>query len=232
MTEPNTVAIPIVYGSISFWLGKKADDQNSHKWVCYLRGLNGEDLSWFIDKVVFTLHPSFRNPVRTISSFPFEIQETGWGEFEIAIKIFFKQDYIDQPLEFFHGLKLYPTASNVTQSTKKPVVAENYDEIVFVNPSTAFVKLWEEKRLSSGPAIVAPTQSRMEEEAPNRDNPAGGDNEPSKMTDLSPYYTKFDEKAHRVLLEDALAFIKAEIIKVRDKINDVDQDIVRLRSSK
>jgi transcription initiation factor IIF auxiliary subunit len=55
---------PIIYGNISWWLGKKADDTKTHRWTTYVRGPHNEDLSYFIKKVVFTLHPSFPNPVR------------------------------------------------------------------------------------------------------------------------------------------------------------------------
>lgn len=102
------VYVPIVYGNISFWLGKKADTQASHKWVCYVRGLQNEDLSYIIEKVVFTLHPSFPDNVREVYSYPFQIEEVGWGEFEIQVKIFFKEEYA-KPLEVFHLLKLHPS---------------------------------------------------------------------------------------------------------------------------
>ena len=62
----NKCSIPIVYGNISFWLGKRADTSASHKWICYIRGLNNEDLSNIIKKVTFILHPSFANNIRSI----------------------------------------------------------------------------------------------------------------------------------------------------------------------
>ena len=122
----------IVYGSIAFWLGKKADDTVSHKWVVYVRGSNNEDISYFIKEVVFTLHSSFENNVRVINKYPFEIYEAGWGEFDIKIQLNFIDDSI-KPIEFVHSLKLYPQA-NISMSTKKPIVSENYEEIIFVNP--------------------------------------------------------------------------------------------------
>jgi len=75
--------LSIVYGNISFWLGKKADTTASHKWICYVRGLDNQDLGAIISKVVFVLHPSFTNNVREVNQHPFEIHEVGWGEFEI-----------------------------------------------------------------------------------------------------------------------------------------------------
>nr|KAJ3420938.1 hypothetical protein HK105_004894 [Polyrhizophydium stewartii] len=44
----------------------------------------------FIDRVVFFLHETFANPVRTVSSPPFEISEEGWGGFVMNIELHFK----------------------------------------------------------------------------------------------------------------------------------------------
>ena len=40
-------------------------------------------------QVVFQLHPSFDNPTREYMHPPYEITETGWGEFEIAVIVNF-----------------------------------------------------------------------------------------------------------------------------------------------
>jgi YEATS domain-containing protein 4 len=59
-----TVERPIVVGTVAYWLGKKSDDQKTHKWTAYIRGPNNEDLTYFIKRVVFKLHESFKNPKR------------------------------------------------------------------------------------------------------------------------------------------------------------------------
>lgn len=51
-------------GSVAVHLGKKSEEYSTHRWKLYIRGPNYEDLSTFIDKVAFTLHPSFAEPVR------------------------------------------------------------------------------------------------------------------------------------------------------------------------
>jgi transcription initiation factor IIF auxiliary subunit len=61
--ETEETVFPYVYGSLAFSMGKKGDSY-THKWICYVRGVNNEDLSYLIEKVVFTLHSSFTNPVR------------------------------------------------------------------------------------------------------------------------------------------------------------------------
>jgi hypothetical protein len=138
--NPNTNEViikEIIYGSIAFWLGKKADETVSHKWAVYVRGINNEDISYFIKEVTFTLHSSFNNNVRVVNKFPFELYEAGWGEFDIKITINFIDETI-KPAEFIHPLKLYPSQAHVQQSTKKPIVSENYDDIIFINPKKTF----------------------------------------------------------------------------------------------
>ena len=85
----------------------QATEYHSHRWTLYVRSVNGEDLTHLLSKVrfhrlcttenkfygyisdqimqvVFQLHPSFDNPMREYTHPPYELTETGWGEFEIA----------------------------------------------------------------------------------------------------------------------------------------------------
>ncbi|GMF26743.1 unnamed protein product [Phytophthora lilii] len=58
------VSKPILYGSVATYLGRKAEETKTHRWSIYLRGVDNEDLSYMISKVVISLHVSFANPVR------------------------------------------------------------------------------------------------------------------------------------------------------------------------
>ena len=138
MTSPpekqNEIIIkPIIYGSVAFYLGRKGKEDSSHKWCVYVRGVNNEDISTFIKEVHFVLHNTFQNHIRKVTKWPFELYEVGWGEFDIKIKIFLI-DETAKPLEVFHLLKLYPSQSHIAPSSKRPIVSENYEEIIFVNP--------------------------------------------------------------------------------------------------
>ncbi|KAF5463004.1 hypothetical protein F2P56_018960, partial [Juglans regia] len=93
------ICVPIVYGTIAFYLGRKASESQSHKWTVYVRGATNEDLGVVIKRVVFQLHPSFNNPTRVLESPPFELSECGWGEFEIGISLFFHNDICDKQLD-------------------------------------------------------------------------------------------------------------------------------------
>lgn len=86
----NVSVLPIVVGSVGRWLGPDAERTQSREWHIYVRGHLFQDLSTVIDKVVFHLHETFRPPVRTVTSPPFELRERGWGQFAAAIEIHFK----------------------------------------------------------------------------------------------------------------------------------------------
>jgi hypothetical protein len=134
-----TVEKPIVYGTVAFWLGKKAEESKSHRWTCYVRSNRpDEDLGLFVRKVVFTLHPSFNPPTRVIEKPPFEVTEHGWGEFDISAQVHFI-DPTETPVDLLIPLRLYPD-SGEQLVPKRAVVAEKYDELVFVAPSDTLLQ--------------------------------------------------------------------------------------------
>lgn len=62
--NPNIFVTELTVGSAAIHLGKKSDESATHRWKLYIRGPNNEDLASFVQKVAFTLHPSFAEPVR------------------------------------------------------------------------------------------------------------------------------------------------------------------------
>ncbi|KYQ91956.1 hypothetical protein DLAC_07197 [Tieghemostelium lacteum] len=129
---------PIVIGSISSVLQKKIDGSaHTHRWTAYIRGMNNEELP-FVKKVVFHLHQSFKNPNRVVEQAPFEMSETGWGEFDLGVTVYFT-DPLEKPLDLFHLLRLHPPEG--MKSSRQPVVSETLDVIVFQDPSESFYNL-------------------------------------------------------------------------------------------
>ncbi|ETI45331.1 hypothetical protein F441_10004 [Phytophthora nicotianae CJ01A1] len=143
------VSKPILYGSVATYLGRKAEETKTHRWSIYLRGADNEDLSYMISKVVISLHVSFANPVRVLTEPPYEVTELGWGEFDTLIQIYF-HDPNERPISVIHHLVLFPPNSQPA-STKKPVVSEFYDELVFNEPTEFFYK-----KLMAGPDRQSP----------------------------------------------------------------------------
>lgn len=81
---------------------------------------NRDDISHFIKRVQFKLHDTYPQPTRNVDKFPFHVTETGWGEFEIQIKIFFVPEANEKPLTLFHHLKLHPWLQNVAAMETEP----------------------------------------------------------------------------------------------------------------
>lgn len=66
--------------------------------------------------------------VSVVTKPPYEVKESGWGEFEAIIKIYFV-DPAERPVTIYHHLKLF-NADPLIVAGKKPLVNEYYDEIV------------------------------------------------------------------------------------------------------
>ncbi|WJX55729.1 Transcription initiation factor TFIID subunit 14b [Trifolium repens] len=210
------ICVPIVYGTIAFYLGRKASESQSHKWTVYVRGASNEDLTAVVKKVVFQLHPSFNNPTRVVESPPFEVSECGWGEFEIAITLFFHSDACEKQLDLYHHLKLYPEDESGPQTTKKPVVIESYNEVVFPEPSESFLA-----RVQNHPAVVVPRLPaglNLPSPVPidsMKDNERGD----TKDHPLSQWFLNFSEADELLKLASARQQVQAHTVKLRRQLN-------------
>jgi len=243
---PNTTAsLPIVYGSIAFYLGKKADELQTHEWTLFLRGPNKHEdhlNSLVISKVVFQLHPSFAQPIRELTEPPYEVTERGWGEFEAQIRIHWK-DPSEQTTIVNHTIKLYPQGSQPTgkndlvqQSTEEPVVAETYDEVVFTEPSESFFR-----SLTQITAIPPDANAATEEIA----SFAKGDDKKSRTSKIASSSWKehlntvySDEQdflaliAAQKFLKDELAGVRQKFQLVTDELGVVDQKLLLAQQQK
>ncbi|GAB2282823.1 Transcription initiation factor TFIID subunit 14b [Dionaea muscipula] len=212
------ICVPIVYGTIAFWLGRKANESQSHRWTVYVRGATNEDLGVVIKKAVFQLHPSFNNPVRVVDSPPFELTECGWGEFEIAITLYFWDDVCDKQLDLYHHLKLYPEEESGPQSTKRPVVVETYNEIVFPDPLELLYA-----RVRNHPAVVVPRLPASFELPPipveDVEERKRGDTKDHVLSQWFKYFSEADELSK---LAAARQQVQDHIMKLRRQLSVVD----------
>eukprot|EP00835_Amoeboradix_gromovi_P001845 NODE_93_length_21581_cov_0.291919.p8 type:complete len:198 gc:universal NODE_93_length_21581_cov_0.291919:13301-13894(+) len=155
----NTIyRIPIVYGNYAVQIAQAENAQeperHTHRWTLYVRGVNGEDISYYIKKIEFKLHESFDEPIRTISSPPYEVTETGWGEFSTSMRLFFI-DSSEKPVVLTHNLALFdhkdlPNTLKV-EPYKEGVKSEYYDELIFQDATTEMAKILEENHSKSIP---------------------------------------------------------------------------------
>ena len=127
--------MPLVTGTVAISLGKKATETATHSWTVFIRSPEDNNLSSFVKKVIFKLHESFPTPNREVNSAPFELRETGWGEFDILVEIHFNDNVHEPPLELLHSLRLGLDIHGNPQ--RRPHVHEVYEEVVFWEPTVA-----------------------------------------------------------------------------------------------
>ncbi|KAL3424942.1 Protein AF-9-like protein [Phlyctema vagabunda] len=140
---------PFVYGSTAKPFndttnikpeGTPAD--HTHSWTVFVKGVDDTDITYWLRKVQFKLHESIPNPLRTIENIkpgdPFEVHETGWGEFEITIKLYYVPESLEKPQTIYHHLRLHPygntEAEKEDMKTKPEILAWVYEEQLFNEP--------------------------------------------------------------------------------------------------
>lgn len=92
---------------------KQASDYQGDDWWKWSIWLDGDDAELSaIERVIYTLHPTFAKPVQAIKSrrTGFKLASSGWGEFEIYLQIVYKSG---KTRKRKHWLKLvYPKGVN------------------------------------------------------------------------------------------------------------------------
>ncbi|XP_042906273.1 YEATS domain-containing protein 4 [Parasteatoda tepidariorum] len=197
------VVKPIVYGNVAWYLGeKRQEDGHTHQWNVYLKAYDHEDMSVYVKRVHFKLHESYADPNRVCHAPPYGVTETGWGEFEVVIKIFF-QDSNERPVTIYHFLKLFDREKDGNvKNTTVPVNSEFYDELVFCDPT---VKM---HRLLSHPKLSTPEQQH------------NTDYEGKKVQDLQKVLTaKKKVKQEIDELKTRLAEAKENILKLKSNVS-------------
>lgn len=119
----------------------------------FVKGVNDEDISYWLKKVQFKLHETYAQSLRSVEQPPYEVTETGWGEFEIQIKLYFVQESGEKPQTLWHSLKLHPYGPDIEgkKLRREVVVSQNYEEVVFNEPMEQFYEI-----LTGGP-VAPPT---------------------------------------------------------------------------
>ena len=92
--------------------------------ICFLLS---NEVTFLVLQVQFKLHESFKDSQRTVMKPPYEVTETGWGEFEIIIKIYFV-DIAERPVRFLNIL-LYIYV-DILYEGKKPLKTYEFAFII------------------------------------------------------------------------------------------------------
>ena len=143
---------------------------HTHSWQVFVRGIDDTDIFYWLRRVQFKLHESIPNHIRTLdaeaiikenaaaaaasssSKKPaqqqaqgeraFVVNETGWGEFEITIKLYYDSRSGEKPQTLYHHLRLHPygrtEAEKEAMRSGGEVVAWAYEEQLFNEPFEDF----------------------------------------------------------------------------------------------
>lgn len=75
---------------------------------------------------------------------PFVVSETGWGEFEINIKLHYVTESSEKPQSIWHGLRLHTYGTEVereAQQASGEILAWCYEEQIFNEPYENFYEI-------------------------------------------------------------------------------------------
>ncbi|KAI1393490.1 yeats family-domain-containing protein [Hypoxylon trugodes] len=134
---------------------------HTHSWQVFVKGVDDTDIFYWLRRVQFKLHESIPNHLRTLDaetiireneSKPasqrqkaFVVNETGWGEFEITIRLYYDSRSSEKPQTLYHHLRLHPygrtEAEKEAMRNGGEVVAWVYEEQLFNEPFEDFYKV-------------------------------------------------------------------------------------------
>ncbi|KAK5083963.1 NuA4 histone H4 acetyltransferase complex and the SWR1 complex subunit [Lithohypha guttulata] len=158
---------PFIFGSEAtpFAPDRRPDSappDHTHKWAVFVKGIpiadpsipgvvRNTDVTHWLRKVQFKLHDTYANSVRMVEADPsgiFKIEETGWGEFEIAIKFYF-----------------VPESGDIEKQKAERMTVKSicYEEVVFNEPVEAFYDI-----LTSGADKPVGGKGKKTSEVPKR----------------------------------------------------------------
>lgn len=195
-----------------------------------MKGVNGEDVSYWLRKVQFKLHETYAHSVRTIEQPPFEVTETGWGEFEIQIKLYFVPESTEKPQTLWHSLKLHPYGDDIEgkRERREKVVSQNYEEVIFHEPVEQFYDLLtgggsnldQQPKGKSAKAKHAQLQigSGRTAEIPDSDSPGNP-------------YSRATEHAELERLGGALKTVDQMITEEKNKLVEREKKLAELKES-
>ncbi|CAH0588143.1 unnamed protein product [Chrysodeixis includens] len=87
-------------------------------WRVWVRGVSGHDISTFVHKVVFHLHPAtaFVYPKRVLQEPPYEIQESGCASIDIPIHVYLKYSNRPKKIRLRYSLQIENNSKSNSES--------------------------------------------------------------------------------------------------------------------
>ncbi|KAJ9223294.1 hypothetical protein DTO169C6_4340 [Paecilomyces variotii] len=225
---------PFVYGSEAqpFDPAKRppnAPEDHTHQWRVFVKGVNDEDISYWLKKVQFKLHETYAQSVRTIEQPPFEVTETGWGEFEIQIKLYFVPESNEKPQTLWHSLKLHPYGPDAEgmKERREVVVSQNYEEVVFNEPVEQFYDI-----LTGGSTGAQPQKGKSGKNSKQQQQQHGGRTAeiPYNESPKNPY-SRTTESKELDRLTEATKTVEQMLKEEKAKLAEREKKLQELKES-
>ncbi|KAI8889931.1 hypothetical protein K501DRAFT_237511 [Backusella circina FSU 941] len=142
-------------------------------------------LSTLLDHVEYVLHPTFTNPRRVATTEPYTIQEKGWGEFDMRVILFFKND-LYTPENIFFDLHFNSPSYNVLHRIEFEDAPPELSKLILTtHPSSE--SSHNKKRLSSPTSSASSSKKLKHKKTTNAKYPASSPTSSStSTTSLSP----------------------------------------------
>lgn len=154
------ISRPFIIGSEAWPLpasgpGRPANTPPDHTkgWRVYVRAPEGQpDIARWLKKVSFKIFHTYDSPTRVFEAPPFVVEETGWGGFQIDIRLYFAPEVAAKPEYRTHYLQLEPYGDDAQkeQQLRDGMVRSEFLEVIeFNEPPEA---LWD--------ALTDPAQTK------------------------------------------------------------------------
>lgn len=206
-----------------------APEDHTHQWRVFVKGVNDEDISYWLKKVQFKLHETYAQSVRTIEQPPFEVTETGWGEFEIQIKLYFVPESNEKPQTLWHSLKLHPYGPDAEgmKERREVVVSQNYEEVVFNEPVEQFYDI-----LTGGSTGAQPQKGKSGKNSKQQQQQQGGRTAeiPYNESPKNPY-SRTTESKELDRLTEATKTVEQMLKEEKAKLAEREKKLQELKES-
>lgn len=184
----------------------------------------GPDLTAWLKKVVFVLHNTYENSVRSVEAPPFELEETGYGGFAIGIKLYFQPYASEKQQNRTHFLQLEPYGNEALQAIQRRdnlVRSEYVEHIEFNEPTEQLFDAmtndnqWDNQTKGRGKGKVtqAPREKRTVELPDNA--PEGS------------VWSKDAEEKFLKILADAIAKVDTETEEILKRTKETSENAAK-----
>ncbi|KAI2613114.1 yeats family-domain-containing protein [Hypoxylon fragiforme] len=228
---------------------------HTHSWQVFVKGVDNTDIFYWLRRVQFKLHESIPNHLRTLDaetiikeneSKPpaqrqkgFVVNETGWGEFEITIRLYYDSRSSEKPQTLYHHLRLHPygrtEAEKEAMRNGGEIVAWVYEEQLFNEPFEDFYKVLttgaRDKNASSG--------SKGKGKGKNAQPPAdGGSGEVKERSAMIPLtnrpgqpFSRETEQLEMKRLKDAEEKVHQMILEMTKTVKAKEAELAALKKA-